>query len=1101
MATSRSKIKGITIEFDGNTTKLGKALEGIEKNTKSLQSELNGVNTLLKFDPSSTDLLKQKQELLTKSISETEEKQKILNETLKKIKNNEITVTNEEFRDLQREIVATEKKLTSFKDQMKDFGSVAEQKITVAANKVKDLGGKIEDAGSKLNKVSALATAGVTASVITASSLEDAVAKYIATAGKAVEETENYQEILQSIHDNNYGDSFGDIADKMRIVSTTMKDLPDDQLQSVVEKTYALQDAYGMDFEETLRGINGLMTNMGLSAEEAFDLMTVGAQNGLDKTHELGDNLAEYTQIWGQAGFTAQEMFSVLQNGLDAGAYNLDKVNDFVKEFTISLSDGRIKENISSFSKDTQKLFKEWEKGKATSADVFRSVIDDLKNTKDEQKALTTASTIWSALGEDNALKIITSLNDVNDTYKDTTGAINKTTETMYDTTAKEAQTAFKKVKSSAAELSKNLLPIVSKILDAINKWIDKFNNLDDGTKTVIMTIALLTSGMSLAVTGIGKMVTGVGNTISVLGKLTTVIANHPVLTLATVIGGVVTAIGSWISKSDEKEEQAKIEIETIKQQTEEIQNQAQAYKDTIAAREESLQAGLNELDYYEKLFQELQTLVDENGKVKSGYEGRANFITSTLKDAMDIEIDMVDNTIKNYDKLGETFEEVMKKKKAMLVLEAQEESYKEAIANKDSAYQDVVDKVAELIKAKDELDALWEEFNNISNMDIATKYAYSEAIKSAQEYYDNLYSQYQNHVETYNTYLNNIGMYEENAKLASEKRYDEMMITQDDYLIHQAITGQASIEEIQKLISGTEEELEKLKLLKERSNSEQFDAEIANHEKTLEELNQALENQKNAVDTGMNEINQEWLNSLGEQLSTITGKKLEFKDAGDGTIQAYVDGVKTKEPVIKNNIVDLAKDLLSKMDLKDEAIKEGYNFLDGLDIGSSNKAKRNSILGSIWDFGKSMLSRMSKSLDENSPSKATQEQGEFFDEGLEIGIKNKSKDVLKTVDTVGQDVLNRMQKVMSTEINTPDFNKNVLVHATTDFSTSKSISKQNESMNNLISTIDARMNETLQNMKGLKVYLDKRVLVGEIAPNMDNELGIINLKRKRGRS
>lgn len=1100
MATSRSKIKGVTIEFDGNTTKLGKALEGIEKNTKSLQSELNGVNTLLKFDTSNTDLLRQKQELLTKSIEGTEEKQRILNETLKKIKNNEITVTNEEFRDLQREIVATEKKLTSFKDQMKDFGSVAEQKITVAANKVKDLGSKIEDTGSKLNKVSAVASAGVTASVITASSLEDAVAKYIATTGKAIEETENYQKILQSIHDNNYGESFGDIADKMRIVSTTMKNLPDDQLQSVVEKTYALQDAYDMDFEETLRGINGLIQNMGLTADEAFDLMTVGAQNGLDKTHELGDNLAEYTQIWGQAGFTAQEMFSILQNGLDAGAYNLDKVNDFVKEFTISLSDGRIKENISSFSKDTQKLFKEWEKGKATSADVFRSIIDDLKNTQDEQEALTTASTIWSALGEDNALKVITSLNDVNDTYKDTTGAINKTTETMYDTTSKEAETAFKKVKSSAAELSKNLLPILSKILDVINKWIDKFNDLDDGTKTVIMTIALLTSGISLAVSGIGKMVTGVGNTITILGKLTTVINSHPILALAGVITSVVAAIGSWIAKSDEKEEQSKIEIETIKQQTEEIQNQAQAYKDTLTAREESIQAGLSELAYCQDLFEELQSIVDENGKVKDGYESRASFITSTLKDSMNLEIDLVDDTIKNYKELGETFEEVMKKQKAMLTLDVQQESYKEAIANKDSAYQDMIDKATELIEAKKELDELWEAFENVSDLNTAKKYVYAEAIKSSQDYYDELYEQYETHVDTYNTYLNNIGIYEENYKLAHEERYDEIMTTEEEYLINQALKGEASINEIQKLIDGTKEKLDQLKLLKENSNDEQFDAEIANHERTLEELNQALENQKNAIDTGMNAINQEWLNSLGEQLSTITGKTMEFKDAGDGTIQAYVDGIETKEPVLKNNIVTLAKDILNEIDLKDEAIEEGYNFLDGLDIGSSNKTKRNSILGSIWDFGKSMLDRMSKALDENSPSKATQEQGEFFDEGLEVGIKNKSKDVLKTVDTVGKDVLNRMQKVLSTEVSTPDFNKKVLINATTDVSTSKSFSKQNDSMNNLISTVDIRMNEILQNMKGLKVYIDKRVLVGEIASDVDNELGAISSKKKRGR-
>lgn len=73
--------------------------------------------------------------------------------------------------------------------------------------------------------------------------------------------------------------------------------------------------------------------------------------------------MAEYSQIWEQAGFSAEEMFSILQNGLDSGAYNLDKVNDFVKEFTISLSDGRIEENLDSFSLGTQNIFNEWKMG------------------------------------------------------------------------------------------------------------------------------------------------------------------------------------------------------------------------------------------------------------------------------------------------------------------------------------------------------------------------------------------------------------------------------------------------------------------------------------------------------------------------------------------------------------------------------------------------------------------------------------------------------------------------------------------------------------------------------------------------------------------
>ena len=1101
MATSKSKIKGITIEFDGNTTKLGKALEGIEKNTKSLQSELNGVNTLLKFDPSNTDLLRQKQELLTKSIEDTEEKQRILNETLKKIKSNEITVTNEEFRDLQREIVATEKKLTDFKDQMKDFGSVAEQKLTVAADKVKDLGSKIEDAGSKLNKVSAVAAAGVTASVITASSLEDAVAKFIATTGKATEETEKYQEILKNIHDNNYGESFGDIADKMRIVSTTMKDLPDDRLQSVVEKTYALQDAYEMDFEETLRGVNGLITNMGVSAEEAFDLMTVGAQNGLDKTHELGDNLAEYTQIWGQAGFTAQEMFSILQNGLDAGAYNLDKVNDFVKEFTISLSDGRIEENLSSFSKDTQKLFKEWEKGKATSADVFKSVINDLKNAESEQEALTTASTVWSALGEDNALSIITSLNDVNDTYQDTTGAINKTTETMYDTTSNEAQTALKKIKSSASDLSKNLLPIISKILDAVSKWIDKFNDLDDGTKNVIMTIALLTSGMSLAVTGIGKMVTGVGNTISVLGKLTTVITNHPILTLAGVIGGVVTAVSAWSNASDNNLKKLEAETEEVKNFANAVKEETDAYTASVEARETALADSLTELDYYQQLFDELQTLVDENGEVKKGYEERAELITTKLNDAMGLEIEIVGDTIEEYDNLTETFDDVIAKKKAMLILESQEDAYIEALKNKEDAEKKVAEAQANVIEKQKEIKALESDIEKMKDVPFIDTSKAEEQLENLRTQESELKNILWDREEVYNGYVNTMAMYQENERLYQEGNYDGLMASSEDYFWYQVGNNEASEKEMYRHYLELQEQLENYKSIKEATKSDEYDKDIEQAEKELALLEQSFIDQGLAMKYGLEANTEQLLTGLSNMISQASGKKYEFKDLGDGTIQMYIDGIASKEPLAQENFKTFATNLINELDLDEDAKNAGLNLLEGLRLGISDSKKQSSIFGAIRGLGTEVINVTKKALKEESPSKATKEMGEFFDEGLKIGIENKSKDILKTVDTVGQDVLSGMQKVLSADINIPDINKNILVNAATDFSSAKALSTQNESINDLMNIVNTYIPEILKNMKSLKVVLDSRTLVGEIAPQMDNELGVISSKRKRGRS
>ena len=276
-----SKIKGIQIEIGGNTDKLGNALSSVEKQTKNLQTELKGVNTLLKADPSNVVLLTQKQELLTQAIDETSEKLKILKESQKQVQEQfeRGEITQEQYRDFQREIIATEQKLNNLKDELKEFSSVAGKQMELAGKSVQEFGTKIKDTGQEIKDLSgkfaplsATATAGLGAAITTATSLEDATTKFISSTGKAINETDKYRNILQSIHDNNYGEDYADIADKMRIVSNILGDLPDEQLQSVVEKTYMLEDAYGMDFQETLRGIRNLMYQYGLTSDEAFDL-------------------------------------------------------------------------------------------------------------------------------------------------------------------------------------------------------------------------------------------------------------------------------------------------------------------------------------------------------------------------------------------------------------------------------------------------------------------------------------------------------------------------------------------------------------------------------------------------------------------------------------------------------------------------------------------------------------------------------------------------------------------------------------------------------------------------------------------------------------
>ncbi|MFR8171209.1 MAG: phage tail tape measure protein [Marvinbryantia sp.] len=262
--------------------------------------------------------------------------------------------------------------------------------------------------------------------------LSGASAKLAASTGFSEAAAKKYQAVMKQIKGDNFGKSYGDVADAMSEVIQIMGELDDSSMTEITESAITLRDTFDMDVNESIRAVDVMMKTMGVDATTAFDLITKGAQNGLNRSGELTDNLTEYAQIWGQAGFSAEEMFAILENGLDAGAYNLDKVNDYVKEFGNSLADGRIGDNIDYFSDGTKKLFEEWKNGKASTSDVFYSVINDLSEMENQQQALTIASEVWSSLGEDNAMQVITALDDVNDAYKNVRGTMDSLKEVRY---------------------------------------------------------------------------------------------------------------------------------------------------------------------------------------------------------------------------------------------------------------------------------------------------------------------------------------------------------------------------------------------------------------------------------------------------------------------------------------------------------------------------------------------------------------------------------------------------------------------------------------------------------------------------------------------
>lgn len=733
-----STIKGITVKIAGDTMDLQKSLKAVQSSSASLQSELSAVNRQLKFDPENTVLLAQKQEVLqeqiAKSKSALDRLLEVQNQVEEQAKNGEIST--EQYRAYQREVEKTKSKLNSFNEQLDktrdEFDKVANgvenlenksnktdlSKVKKEMDEVKSSADNLKSAvGDALKEATATATAiggALTGAVISANSEEKALNSLQAQTGLTTEELSKYESIIGEIYKDNFGESQEDIANTLSKIKQVTDEQDPQKLKDMAENLYTLEGTFdNFDISETLRGINGLMTNMGLTADEAFDYIVKGAQNGLNYSGELGDNIAEYSQIWGQAGFDAEQMFSILENGTKNGAYNLDKVNDFVKEFTISISDGRIEKNLGSFSKGTGEIFKKWKDGKATASDVFYSVISDLKNTKNEQKALTTASTVWSALGEDNAMKVIKSLGNVNKNYKNVKGSMEKIKDIKYDDVESDWASLGRTVQTDVINpIGKSLFPEVKKLC----KFVE--NHTDD----IIPTLKIV--GSLVGGIWVGKKTTAVVSGVqSLIGaykslRIATETAkiSQEGLNLAQksnaigiVVGLAATLVGSlWsiASANDEaKESQDKLN-EAHEKAQEEIKELKDANDEYVQSKKDAAAEVESEFQYYDNLWGELQGIVDQNGKVKKGYEDRAKFITNELSEAIGKEIEWNGNVITSYDNVAESMDKALESKKALAMLSATEDAYQTAVSGLAGAKTDAINAYAKKKKAQEERDS-----------------------------------------------------------------------------------------------------------------------------------------------------------------------------------------------------------------------------------------------------------------------------------------------------------------------------------------------------------------------------------------------------------
>ena len=419
-------------------------------------------------------------------------------------------------------------------DTAEDVGQIAENTKGAAlmqtADQLSAVGDKIQDIGTK--------------AMDAYSETENAVIKvnaYFGETGQAAEESAN---VIKSVYSDGVGESMDSVADAVLMVKKNLGDLSETDLTNLTQQAITLDELYGIDMNETLRGVNSLMQQYGLTAQEAMDYIVVGTQNGLDKTNELGDNLSEYAGKFSQAGYSASEYFQLLDNGLKNGAYNLDKVNDAINEVTTRLVDGTIGESIGSFSTKTQELFTSWQNGGATQKQVIDSIVADIGNCTNQQEALNLAALAFGTMAEDGNLKFITSLTSVGSTYDSVKGSaqgmFDATTTPMQqmESNTRKLQQALVPLGEKLAELANAILPPLVSVITTIGGW---FERLPGPVQNFVIILGALLAAFTALTPVIAAISVAMGAlNVSMLPIIAVIAA------VAAAIAGIIAIIQNW---------------------------------------------------------------------------------------------------------------------------------------------------------------------------------------------------------------------------------------------------------------------------------------------------------------------------------------------------------------------------------------------------------------------------------------------------------------------------------------------------------------------------------------------------------------------------
>ena len=330
---------------------------------------------------------------------------------------------------------------------------VMELAIKIAGKVDKTLGSSAKAANKQLatiqkaaDKVSTTMTAGLaamgTGAIAATKYLSDlggewkeATNQVAASTGAAGKELESLRGVMERVYADNFGEDVADVADAVALVDRNLANLDQEGLTKATEGALALRDAFEYEVEESTRAAEAIRKNFGTSVEDAFSLIAAGAQNGLDYSGELIDTINEYSSQFQKLGFTADGMFNLLQSGADSTAWNLDKVGDAIKEFSIRAIDGS-DTTVAAFEDlgyNAEKIMATFAAGGEGANTAFFEVLNTLMDVDDQVKRDALGVSLFGTMWEDLGTEAMQAMADASSAAYDTQGALEQINQVKYN--------------------------------------------------------------------------------------------------------------------------------------------------------------------------------------------------------------------------------------------------------------------------------------------------------------------------------------------------------------------------------------------------------------------------------------------------------------------------------------------------------------------------------------------------------------------------------------------------------------------------------------------------------------------------------------------